>query len=69
MEREWFSEYHFQLKSNANNNPLANRNLIVSFYSIYSLADLRNILNAVAADIAMIIPIAMSIPNVGQHKA
>ena len=55
-------------KSNANNNPLARRNLIVSFCWVCSSGDLRNILknanNAVPADIAMIIPAAMSIPNV-----
>ena len=55
-------------KSNASNNPPARRNLIVSFSWVCSLGDLRNILknaiSAVAADIAMIIPAAISIPNV-----
>jgi hypothetical protein len=55
-------------KSNANNNPLASRSLMVSLSWVCSLGDLRNILknanNAAAADIAIIIPAAISIPNV-----
>lgn len=55
-------------KSNTSNNPLASHNLIVSFFWVCSLGDLRNILknaiSAVAANIAMIIPAAISIPNV-----
>jgi hypothetical protein len=54
-------------KSNANNNPLTRRNLIVSFSSVCSFGDLGNILknanNAVSADIAMTIQAEISIPK------